>query len=133
MKKSALLQLRQGDVQIQQVSKLPEGCTEIAPEGKRIVLAHGEVTGHAHAIYDHVKPARREQPAAADEITQAAIARAQSKAKLWRAPSGDRFLEVTETVTLKHEEHTQHTIPPGIYKLPTQVEYTPSELQRVAD
>lgn len=130
-----LLQLRQGGVQIQQVTKLPAGCTEIKPEGGRIVLAHGEVTGHAHAIYDYLKkPAqRREQPAAADEIAEAAIARAQAKARLWRAPNGERYLEVTETVTLRHEEHTQHSIPPGVYQLPTQVEYTPAELRRVAD
>lgn len=130
-KQTKFLQLRQGDVQIQQVAKLPEGCTEVPSEGNRIVLAHGEVTGHAHAIYDHiVKPA---QPGAADEIAEAAIARAQTKARLLVAPNGERFLEVRETVTLRHEEHTQHTIPPGIYQLPQQMEYTPAELQRVAD
>ena len=132
-------QLRQGDVQLQPVASLPAGCTEIPPEGNRIVLAHGEVTGHAHAIYDHIEvPAQAdattdERPGAADEIAGAAIARAQSKALLWRAENGERFLEVKETVTLKHEEHAAHTLPPGIYKLPTQVEYTPAELRRVAD
>lgn len=128
-------QLRQGDVQLQPVAALPTGCTEIPADGKRIVLAYGEVTGHAHAIYDHLKaPAQAEErPGAADEITDAAIARAQSKARLWKAPSGERFLEVKETVTLRHEEHTAHTLPPGIYKLPTQVEYTPAELVRVQD
>lgn len=135
MTKKTMLQLRQGDVQLQQVAKLPAGCTELPPEGARIVLAHGEVTGHAHAIYDHL-PAQHESqasPGVADEIAEAAIARAQAKARLLVAPSGDRFLEVSETVTLRHEEHTAHTLPPGIYKLPTQVEYTPAELRRVAD
>lgn len=126
-----LLQLRQGDVQIQQVAKLPAGCMPVAPEGNRIVLAHGEVTGHAHAIYDHIE--QREQPGAAEEIAGAAIARAQAKARLWQAGDGVRYLEVTETVTLRHEEHTQHSLPPGIYKLPVQVEYTPAALRRVAD
>lgn len=125
------LQLRQGDVQIQQIAQLPAGCKELPPEGNRIVLAHGEVTGHAHAIYDHVQ--QREQPGAADEIAQAAIARAQSKARLLVAPNGERYLEVKETVTLRHEEHTQHTLPPGIYHLPRQMEYTPAELRRVED
>lgn len=132
-KQTNLLQLRQGDVQIQQVTALPAGCTEVPAEGNRIVLAHGEVTGHAHAIYDH-KPAQRQAaPGAADEIAQAAIARAQAKARLLVAPNGERFLEVRETVTLRHEEHTAHTLPPGIYHLPTQVEYTPAELRRVED
>ena len=122
-----LLQLRQGDVQIQQVTALPKDCTELPPEGNRIVLAHGEVTGHAHAIYDHARPS------AAEEIAGAAIARAQAKARLWRSPSGERYLEVIETVNLTHEEHSPHVLPPGYYHLPQQVEYTPAELRRVAD
>lgn len=137
MQKATLLQLRQGDVQIQQVAALPAGCTELPPEGQRIVLAHGEVTGHAHAIYDHLYDNKSAlaavYPGAADEIAEAAIARARSKARLLQAPNGERYLEVTETVTLRHEEHTQHTIPPGIYHLPRQMEYTPAELRRVED
>jgi flavin-binding protein dodecin len=127
-----LIQIRQGDVLIQQVVALPTCCTEQPTEGNRIVLAYGEVTGHAHAIYDHINLAPM-SPAAADEIAENAIARAQSKARLLVAPDGNRYLQVTETVTLKHEEHTQHIVPPGIYHLPTQVEYSPSELRQVAD
>jgi hypothetical protein len=134
-----LLQLRQGDVQIQQISKLPQGCTEVPPEGNRIVLAHGEVTGHAHAIYDHqishaldvVAGDATVRSERAKEMAGAIIARVQTKGRLWAAPDGARYLEVTEPVTLRHEEHTQHTLPPGIYHLPTQVEYTPAELRRV--
>lgn len=123
-------QVRQGDVQLQQVALLPAGCTEIKPDGNRIVLAHGEVTGHAHAIYDHIV---RPQFDAADEIAEAAIARAKHKARLWQAPTGERYLQVDEPVTLRHEEHTEHRLPAGIYRLPVQVEYTPAELRRVAD
>jgi hypothetical protein len=116
--------IRQGDVLLTLVATLPNGCTEVPLDKGRIVLAYGEATGHAHAIADHGISAK-----AAAEIAEAAIARA----KLWRAPSGERFLDVRETVHLKHEEHTQHAIPPGIYQIPTQVEYTPAELRRVAD
>ena len=119
-------QIRQGVVLLQQVAKLPKGCTEVAQDGKRIVLAHGEVTGHAHAIYDHVDER-------ADELTENVIARAQAKARLLVAPNGERYLEVTAPVTLKHEEHSAHAIVPGIYHLPRQMEYTPAELLRVAD
>ena len=116
--------IRQGDVALIAVRALPAGCVPIENEGKRIVLAHGEVTGHAHAIYDHIGPS------AADEIAEAAIARA----RMFVAPNGDRFLEVREPVTLKHEEHTAHTIPPGVYELPIQVEYTAADVVRkVAD
>lgn len=144
-------QIRQGDVQLQPVDSLPAGCTEVPADGNRIVLAYGQATGHAHAIYDHMTgpvsdaasnpggaAARAEEfkgatPGAADETAEADTERAQPKARLLRAPRGERFLEVKEAVTLRHEEHAAHTLPPGIYKLPTQVEYTPAELLRVAD
>jgi hypothetical protein len=119
--------IRQGDVALRPVSKLPEGCTEIAPDGNRTVLAYGEVTGHAHAIYDYTSTANEN----VSEIVDAAIARA--KARLVVAPDGNRYLQVIETVNLKHEEHTAHEIKPGFYHLPTQMEYEPSELRRVAD
>jgi hypothetical protein len=125
-------QLRQGDVLLQPVASLPPGCTEIPNDKGRIVLAYGEVTGHAHAIADHVAYAER-RGAAAEEIASAAIARAQTKARLWKAQNGERYLEVTEMVNLTHEEHTAHALLPGIYHLPTQVEYTPAALRRVAD
>jgi uncharacterized protein (DUF885 family) len=112
------------------VSKLPSGCVEIPNDKGRIVLAYGEVTGHAHAIADHKTASVFDVSA---EIADAAIARAQTKAKLWQAPDGNRYLEVTETVHLTHEEHTAHALMPGIYQLPTQVEYSPAELRRVAD
>lgn len=113
-------QIRQGDVQLEPVASLPAGCKEVPNDKGRIVLAYGEVTGHAHAIADH-RPALR-----AGEIAEAAIARA----RLLIAPNGDRFLEVKEPVTLRHEEHTEHTINPGIYQLPRQVEYVAPEVVR---
>jgi len=120
-----MLSIRQGDVLLVAVAALPAGCTEVPNDKGRIVLAYGEVTGHAHAIADH-RPAQR-----AAEMADAAIARA--KARLLQAPSGERFLEVTETVTLRHEEHTAHTLLPGIYRLPVQVEYSPAAIRRVKD
>src|SRR5574337_967926 len=124
---------RQGDVLIMQVKSLPTGLRP-APLDKdgAIVLAFGEQTGHRHAIYDHIMQPEV-TPGAADEIAEAAIARAQSKARLWAAPDGARYLEVSEAVTLKHEEHDPHVIPPGCYKLPLQMEYRPRELVRVSD
>lgn len=126
--------IRQGDVLLTPVANLPAGCTEVPLDKGRIVLAYGEVTGHAHAIADHgqvVREPRQLGPGAAAEIAEAAIARA--KARLLQAPNGQRYLEVHEPVNLTHEEHTAHTITPGIYQVPTQVEYTPAELRRVAD
>jgi hypothetical protein len=123
MTKQPNLTIRQGDVLLMLASNLPADCVEVPLDKGRIVLAYGEVTGHAHAIADHISGA------AAAEIADAAI----SRARLWRAPTGERYLEVRAAVTLKHEEHTHHVIPPGIYQLPTQVEYTPAALRRVED
>src|SRR5574337_735739 len=130
--KSYSFTIRQGDVALVRVSSLPAGCTQVEGQEKKIVLAWGEQTGHHHRIEDHI--ARSEfTSGAADEIAEAAIARAKTKARLWAAPDGTRYLEVSEAVTLKHEEHDPHVIPPGCYKLPVQTEYSPAELRRVAD
>jgi hypothetical protein len=100
--------IRQGDVLLAKVGKLPAGAVEQKPDGARVVLAYGEVTGHAHAIYEP------------------------TKAKLWSA-GAERFLQVLEKAALQHEEHATAYLEPGIYRLPAQVEYTPAELRRVAD
>lgn len=124
--------IRQGDVALVRVGSLPTGCALVEGQEKKIVLAWGEQTGHHHRIEDHIVHLDA-TPGAADEIAEAAIARAKAKARLWAAPDGSRYLEVSEAVTLSHEEHTAHTLPPGIYKLPVQMEYQPQELRRIAD
>jgi hypothetical protein len=144
--------IRQGDVLLTPVLSLPVGLKEVPLDKGRIVLAYGEVTGHAHAIADHTRPdfetatgfgaldahdrptiGYEALPPRAGEMAIATIARAKTKARLWQAPTGERYLEVVDPVTLKHEEHTPHIITPGFYQVPTQVEYTPAELRRVAD
>lgn len=102
--------IRQGDVNIAQVENLPANAKPIElKKGDRIVLAYGEVTGHAHAIYEDT-----------------------DKVKMW-AVGKVKYLEVMATVMLKHEEHSAAELSPGIYKLPVQVEYSPKEIRRVAD
>lgn len=136
-KKLQRVQLRQGDVYLQQIDKLPAGAKEIPLEGGRIVLAHGEATGHAHAIdarsaaYDDAMVDARGQ-ARAKEIADATIALASRRARLFEA-GGDRFLVVEEPVSLTHEEHTAHEIPPGIYEIPVQCEFDAALMRRVQD
>lgn len=103
--------LRQGDVLIVQVAKLPDSVTEVPTEKGRVILAHGEVTGHAHAI---------------------AVTKKAPCAKLWSA-NAERFLQVMESTSLKHEEHSPINLDPGIYHIAIQTEYTPEELRNVAD
>lgn len=124
-KKKLMIQIRQGDVFLQQIAKLPEGCAEVPLERGRIVLMHGEVTGHAHAIADWV---------GAEKIAKDAIGLAGRRARLLQVADGTRYLEVGEIVSLIHEEHTTHLIPPGFYELPVQMEHTSEHVVRqVAD
>jgi hypothetical protein len=130
--------IRQGDVLLIPVKALPKGCTHIEPEGgRRFVLAHGEVTGHAHAIYEFTPDEQAEQELArAAEIGSAALERARSRrtAQMWASPDGEWYLEVRETSTMRHEEHSAPQIPPGIYHCPVQVEAGPDNMNRlVAD
>jgi len=103
-----VFQSRQGDVFIKTVdhSQL-DGAGEVPRDSGRIVLAYGEVTGHAHAI-------------------------ASPSARLLQSGSR-RFLAVAETVELRHEEHATVVIPPGSYEVIQQKEYAPSAIRNVAD
>jgi hypothetical protein len=103
------LHLRQGDVLLIEVKGLPNGAKPL-PRNGRIVLAYGEVTGHAHAI--------------ADEFAN--LMEAEGKRYL-RIDSGERV------ATLVHEEHATVEIPPGIYEVRQQREYSPEEIRNVRD
>lgn len=103
---------RQGDVYVQACACIPEGLTPIERENGRVVLAHGEVTGHAHALIDeHVK-----FYAANDN-------------------SGRRFMVIENSpATLLHEEHSPITFAPGTYEVFRQREWTDqNEPRQVAD
>src|SRR3990167_3460513 len=92
---------RQGDVLLLAVASLPKEATDITPSD-RIVLAYGEVTGHAHAI------ARTE-----DTIT--------IPARYFDA-GAERFLQILEKTALLHEEHSAVMLDKGIYRQAFQVE-----------
>lgn len=120
--------LRQGDVLLQPVDALPAGCTPVPLDHGDVILAYGEVTHHAHRIANVASIG----PQAADEIAQAAIARA--KARLWQTAAGDRYLEVVEPVSLTHEEHSTIALAPGVYEVPVQIEWTAEHgARQVAD
>ena len=89
---------RQGDVLLQRIDRLPENALPVEWE-ERVILAYGEVTGHAHAI-----------------STQHA------KMYMWK---GDRMLEIKPGAQLVHEEHATISLPEGFYKVVQQREYVP--------
>ena len=43
-------QYRQGDVFVERVAKLPPALKKLGREGGRVILAHGDATGHSHAV-----------------------------------------------------------------------------------
>lgn len=79
-------------------------------EQGRVILAHGEVTGHAHAITD-------------ESVCQ------------YRTNSqGVTALEIRQAMAmLKHEEHGTIQIPKGTYEVIRQREYSPEAIRNVAD
>lgn len=102
---------RQGDVLITEVKRVPANLKPVPRENGRIVLAHGEVTGHCHAIdSDHALflGADLEEMA-------------------------DRFLRVERECEVVHQEHDTILLPPGDYAVRRQREYAPEEIRRVAD
>lgn len=101
--------IRQGDILLIPVPKVPDGLTR---HTGRLVVATGEATGHAHVIDD---------PAAV----------------LWGEELDRRFLEVTAPVDLVHtstpKDHDTLTVPPGVWQVTRQREYTPEAVRLVAD
>ena len=95
------MQYRQGDVLLVKVDSLPAQKKKIERESGRIVLAHGEVTGHAHAI-------------------------SHPGAQLWQSQLKNDwavYLELNETTELEHEEHACITLEPGFYQVVRQREF----------
>lgn len=107
------MQVRQGDVFLELIED--ESSVEVGERLKRdkgrVVLAYGEVTGHAHAI----------------EGGSAILFRG-------KAANDERFLRVLRPVSLRHEEHSPIALTPGLYRVRRQREWTDdNEPIQVAD
>ena len=99
-------QYRQGDVFIETIEAIPDGATKQTRQ--RIVLAHGEVTGHAHTV----------EPAESAD---------------WWKQGEDQFISVKSSATVSHQEHGALLLPKGNYHVVRQREYSPKEIRSVAD
>ena len=108
--------MRQGDLLFREIKYIPEDAKPFENKEKnRVVFAYGEVTGHAHAVYE-------KQVKHMDVFQQAN--------RLW-----DFFVRVNEEVEVKHEEHEKITLDKGNWEIIRQREYnyfTQSE-ERVKD
>ncbi len=104
-----LVLFRQGDVLIERIEAIPSNVKPVPRENGKVILAHGEVTGHAHAI----------------------------KAKSvhhYADGTGVTFLEINQALAdLKHEEHATIPLARGKYRVTIQREYSPAGIRNVAD
>jgi hypothetical protein len=104
--------IRQGDVLLVRVKAIPKSAVEQPINGKKLILALGEATGHHHRF----------------EFMDTS-----HNVKMFHGSTGERYLDVSAPADLLHEEHATARAPAGRWLLPSQVEYTPKELTRVAD
>jgi hypothetical protein len=102
---------RQGDVLIVLVDAIPGQLEPIERENGRVILAHGEATGHTHAI----------------KAEGAALFRDPKLMAVFLTVSADG------PVALEHDEHDTIHLPPGRYQVVRQREYTPEAIVNVAD
>ena len=103
--------MRQGDVLLKPVEHVPANTRPVAREDGRLILAHGEATGHAHAIAEE----------------SAELVSAEGAAELYLLVHGH------QPVSLAHDEHDTIKVDPGAYEVVRQREYTPEQIRTVAD
>ena len=102
-----MLKMRQGDVALVRINAIPEGAKKVKRNGA-IVLAEGEVTGHAHTI-------------------------AEPSVEIYER-DGAMYLNVHDGgAALEHQEHATIAVEPGTYRVQKQCEYAPEAIRRVAD
>lgn len=102
--------VRQGDILVERVTTDPRSKKhkKVPREKGRIILAHGEATGHAHAICE-------------------------LEAEMIELESGERFVLSESGISIQHEEHGRIDLPAGIYKVGRQREYSPEQIRNVLD
>lgn len=101
---------RQGDVLLFKMAALPKGAVEVTPKKGDVILAFGEVTGHAHRIKRAEKPSARVFDFGAE-----------------------RYIQIVEKTALTHEEHSPVFLDKGVYRQAFQHEEKRAEIRRVAD
>ena len=103
---------RQGDVYLVKVDEpIPTNAVPVQSDRGRLVLAYGEVTGHAHVIED-------------EDVELFTTT----------ADAVDRWLRVGPNgATLTHDEHGAIVLPPGTYRQRIQREYSPEQIRNVCD
>lgn len=103
--------IRQGDVLLVPVSSIPEGAKPRARDNGRVIIAYGEITGHAHQI------------ANPDAVGAVVLTTAENAT----------FVRLAKKAQLVHEEHDTAEVPAGTYQYIPQREYRYGATMRVLD
>jgi hypothetical protein len=111
---------RQGDVLIERINTIP---TSAKPQkrARRVILAHGEVTGHHHTL---------ETRDPADWWKEGEISTANTKPSTL---AGELFVNLKSGGFVTHQEHAKIELPAGNYRITRQREYSPEAIRNVAD
>lgn len=122
---------RQGDVAFVPVQGLPANAKQVKRTAPRLVLALGEVTGHAHAVEAgaavmYADPQLLPEPLSAADQAELLVE------QLFEMTKG-RYIESDVEFTVIHEEHGAITMAPGTYEVRIATEYTPQGIVRVFD
>ncbi len=99
------MQYRHGDVMIEKVDSLPSKKRKM----QHTILAHGEITGHAHRIKER------------------------GGASLYETPLGLYLHVAADEATVVHEEHDPISLTTGYYRVWRQREYSPEEIRVIRD
>lgn len=149
---------RQGDILIVPVKSILAGLKKVEREAGRIVLAHGEVTGHAHTISDDRSAMFRDEklnklflradgdyrgPIAGQLVeinhergwflAQTDLRLMPVKFSLAHASIDDGIIECGPFTLIDHDEHNPCAIPNGNNNVIRQREYSPGAIRSVAD
>lgn len=101
---------RQGDLLIEIIDAIPNTASRVDKSGhERIVLAHGEATGHHHSL----------------DI---------DAADWWKSEDGTQFLEMVKSKPIIHQEHDPIPMKRGqVARVSRQREYAPMAIRNVQD
>lgn len=105
---------RQGDVLFTRIARLPQGERH---KRENATVAHGEVTGHSHAL-------------AVEDREAAEVLEIGKGLYVHVSGSGIR---IESGATFVHEEHAPVTLPRGTYRVTIQREYSPEAIRNVID
>ena len=160
-KNNGSAQYRQGDVMIERIAALPSGLKPASLEQGKVILAHGEVTGHHHAFAGtEAEKFTGEGGREFFRVKGRALKFTLPILRRWKGQvmvdhpkhgviefsvadveiKGNEVTVAGDFGLLKHDEHKAHGIPAGIYKgangsngTVRQREYSPEAIRNVAD